>query len=239
MGRGRGQHKKNKGKKDKKQPVLVATDQSLVTCRYCHKSDKPETIVVDEYDSDKSRYFWHCLPQEFGDQSPPKPVCLDCTFKHRQELKKQFPQWFRPGRQNLPVLIHTLERQRKWREQEQAKDTAAWQKAEEFKKRHGIDQDESKVCSGCGHFHGQLVQTGEAYYTVVQVRWVNGFQRTKEAVMAQLLCDQCAKPARQKNRVFPLDKTLLRFERLRPPRPQKGGMGTMGALLTQALSQKQ
>lgn len=159
-----------------------------VKCSYCGKTGHAGDIEDDH----GVRYGWHNLPTDMNGEGAVEAVCLKCAKEHDKQHKKRFQRWFSKHR-TLPVLAYTL----MGRSEANKKKQALMDKARQWGKDHGIEEDDKKVCSVCGLHHGQLVETDVPYfhYLVTSVDTVVGTPANRQEMANSLLCRDCRREA--------------------------------------------
>ena len=185
---------------------ITSVGDGRVKCIYCGTKGHRDEITIDP-DTNLERKTFHCLPRELtGSTEGIQAVCIHCTFTHRENLRKQFLEWFQ-DHTNLPVLVHWIQREEEWGR----KYPPAMARVKKYKEMVQISDNKELVCSRCGRFHGQITQTSDLpnlRFDCANVSWVLGHHKTRKGVMSSLICGYCREVATQTVRTFFLGTTL-------------------------------
>ncbi|MCX6739917.1 MAG: hypothetical protein NTZ49_01665 [Candidatus Parcubacteria bacterium] len=185
----------------------LQTQEGMVRCVYCNTVGHRDEITIDP-DTDAVRKTFHALPRPLsGSTEGIQAVCIYCTFTHRQDLRKQFPEWFTTHK-NLPVYVHLLEQEIEWGK----KYPPAMKRVNQYMEQLHIVPNSWQKCHKCGKTHGEVFMTSflpNLQFRCANVAWVLGFHQTLAEVMEHLICQDCRETKNQEGiRTFYLERTL-------------------------------
>lgn len=196
-----------KARKDGQVTLSLQTQEGMVKCIYCGTVGHRDEITIDP-DTNQERKTFHAIPRPLtGSTEAIQAVCIYCTFTHRQDLRKQFPDWF-ANHKNLPVYVHLLDQEIEWGK----KYPPAMGRVNQYMEQLHIVPNSWQKCHKCGKTHGEVFMTSalpNLQFRCANVAWVLGFHQTLGEVMNHLICQDCRETKNQEGiRTFYLERTL-------------------------------